>query len=297
MGYKFIIVCVKKFKLAIIISIVVSAIAGIILGMYLNQPLYRSSADFYFRVTSNMIKNSFDENYYYLFYRYFRSQDSNSPDFKWNYFENKIVYEQVYKAVLKEGYSISYEEYRKGISTYFRPSNQYDKITVVYPDKELSEFALKKILAEAQDLFNEDMTERIKIEIEHRSEKIEIISGMIIEQEKIVRDLNDMMETSSENMDKDSHNALILTEEARLKALNDLFIDNNTHLVRLEAVVGFPFWEFYEKSTTVREMGEPVKRGAWGIGFSAFILLCFVWLSVFYVWFGIIKLRGENGKT
>lgn len=297
MGYEFIKECFKRFRTAMIISLAISVAAGVAIGLVMNRDLYRSSADFSFKDVSTMINQSFDENYYYLFYKYFRSQNENIPYFYWSYFENEDVYSNAYESISAEGYDITYKEFRNGISTYFRRSSQRDRITVVFPDKGLSESALDAVMLSAAELFNDDMTGRAMAELEHRQEKIDEIEKDIIEQQLLIGRLQVEFQTLTKQVDIETQLALISNERNHLQALDDLLHDNNTQITRLRQVADFDFWNIYELNTVITERGALVDRNAWGIGLAAFMLACSIWITVFYMIFSIGKLRRSNEKT
>ena len=285
---------IKKVKFFIVISLVLAIVIGCFIGYLLNRPLYRSAADVYIYRISRNIEASFDENFYYLFYRYFKNSNNFDSDISVDYLQSERVHANAYEKVIEAGYDISYKEYKAGISLYDRESNVISRLTVIYPDKVLSEFVLTSILDEAEKLFNSDITGRIEVEIQNRYIKEQALKDSLMDK---ITEL-DLKKEEVENGNSSSGltaELAVINEE--VNAIMELFKDNNSHILRLEQVADFPFWELHERNTDIIETGVAVPRNILSIGMTAFVLTLLLWMIGFYISYTVKKIRGKNDKA
>ncbi len=286
---------INKFKIIIAATLVLAFVMGLLMGLIFNDKKYRTVTEINANRVSLNISNSFDENYYYLYFRYFLNSNNFASEITINFFSSEEVHKKAYEELLKKGYDISYNDFAAGIEVDQRNYSKNYRMVAMYPDKTLSEEVMELLLSQVQLAFNNDITGRITAEINHRIEKGDLIAGQIemvnAEIETKTKEINNC---ESEEIRKTLETNLMLSE-SELNTLMSQYSNNLTHIGRMQQVEDFPFWELYEKETRYIEHAEEISRNAAGIGLTAVIFACLAWLIGFYAVYIVRVSRREDG--
>ena len=286
---------INRFKFIIAATLVLVFVLGLLMGFVFNDKEYRTVTEINVNRVSLNIGNSFDDNYYYLYFRYFLNSNNFASEIRVDFFSLEDVHKKAYEELSKMGYDISYDEFAAGIEVDKRDSSKNYRMVTMYPDKSLSEDAMELLLAQTQIAFNDDITGRITAEINHRIEKgdliLEQIEMVTAEIEAKTKEINNC---ESEEVKKTLETNLILSE-SELNNLITQYESNLTHIGRMQQVEDFPFWELYERETRYIEHAEEISRNAVGIGLTAVVFTSLAWLIGLYAVYIVKDNRREDG--
>ncbi|MDX1359436.1 MAG: hypothetical protein R3232_11445, partial [Clostridia bacterium] len=224
---------------------------------------YRSSATYYKWGINSAITNLFTGEHAYIFSKYFSEIEIGELALSYNYFDNEGVFRNAHAAILDDGFDISYEDFKKGVSTFYRFNSQYNMITVTFTDKELSIAALDRLLESGQTEFEKEIQRRIDEEINLREGMDKFIEDSIAEQEDQEK-IAYLMEEKSENRER--LEILRIMKENRVRRI-------------------------YAENLKTKEQGYAVDRFTWGIGLSVFMIMCVGWVVFFYVLHVLSEMR------
>lgn len=283
MTFNYLIKKLNKFKILIVITIIVSFMAGFLLALFVNESSYQSLADVnYFRL-SNEIANSFDENYYYFFFRYYASDENFASEVVTDHHTSTDVMQSLHEYLFDIGYNISYEEMTDGITTYMRTKQNRKRVTITYNDPELTKIVLHKLNELAAIDFTKKMTNRMIVEIEHRYEKEDKFMVAIENNVQWLLLINNELEDIEDNTRKEQLEVDKIKVLKTLDALRQVFEENKIQILRLEQTIDFPFNELLINNIDILEEGVLVNKSLVNVGFVTAILCILIWMFVFAI--------------
>jgi hypothetical protein len=286
---------IKRYRYLIAISLVLAFAIGAAAGLIFNKTVYRSIARVDTHRISLNISKTFDENYYYLFFRYFLNSEKYISDIKTDLFKKESVLQKSHEKLTGMNFDISYDDYVKGIEVDMRDSRTVYRVATVFPDSNLSVKALEVLLDETKAAFDYQVKERVIAEIEHR----EFSNGLLAGESEVLAGeigiiMNQIQDASAEN-EKEAFQVTLSDKEKELKRTNRQIDENNIHIERLNQIAGFSFWELFERDTEIIEEGNRIEKNAVGIGLAAVVFALLSWLIVFYADYILKQTGGKNG--
>ena len=282
---------IKKFKYMIIISMVIAFAVGFIVGNFIIETVYRSVAVVNVNRISINISKTFDENFYYLFYRYFRNSEDFSSDITIDLFRTEPVLKNSHEKLFDMGFDIAYDDFAKGIEVDLRDRNTGYRVVAVYPDPALAENSLRIVLEETRTAFDMSIKDRIYTEIEHRESKIDWLLEQSQDKSFEINNAEGLLDNSSDETEKVKLRNQLAGLKAERDVFNNQYEDNLIHIVRLKQVADFSFWELFEKETVHKKEAVEIGTDAVAVGLTSVTLALLIWLIAVYAVYIINKTR------
>ncbi len=282
MNYQFVTQFIKKTWLIMIITLIIAFTVGFVVTTIIQKDLYRSSTDVSYYDISYNLANNINIDFYYLFFAYYNHNHDFLTALSVDYFLDNEVLSETYDEVLRQGYDISYENFRNGINTYMRATDLRRRVTVIYPNREISILVNKLLMKYMPITFNKVINNRILLEIEQREiqkDQLAIdIESVLVENQKLLVQKN--KETSLEVLNQLEAKHILLQDE--LIALRKTNQTNTYFINELKGITSYPFIEQFTKNSTVSEEGVLLSQNNFMVAIAFALIVFIIWIFIAY---------------